>query len=102
MAAKKSKEEKAMSKTDISLIVVLVILVAFVLKMIQLYEVTGGIPEVLCGGVLALLGFECGCLGKIYEVKKKYKEREWEKEDARAAEKKAKAEDAKARRVKKE
>lgn len=102
MAAKKSKEEKAVTKSDVSLIIVLVMLIAFVLKMIQLYEVTGGVPEVLCASVIALFGFECGCLGKIYEVKKKYREREWEKEDAKAAEKKAKAEDAKARRVKKE
>ena len=88
--ARKSKDKK-ICKSDIALIFVAVTLVAFVLKMIRLYETTGGVPEALVYGVLGILGFECGCLGKIYENKQKYKEREWQKEDKKEAEKKAKA-----------
>lgn len=102
MAAKKSKEEKDIGVMNIILIILGVFLLAFTVVMTYIYRVSGGIPDTLVACVFALCGCECGVMGAIKNAKEKYKDRAWEKEDAKAAEKKAKAEDAKARRVKKE
>ena len=50
---------------DIILVVMAVLLVAFTLKMILVFEQTGAIPDTLCTCVFAALGGECGVMGWI-------------------------------------
>lgn len=74
-------KNKVLSTMDIILIVVGILLVAFTIKMIFVYETTGDIPDTLCNCVFAALGGECGIMGWIKTTKEKNKDREWLLED---------------------
>lgn len=66
---------------DIILIVVGILLIAFTIKMITVFEMFGAIPDTLCTCVFAALGGECGIMGWIKTTKEKNKDREWLIED---------------------
>lgn len=72
------KKRKTM---DIVLVVVGVLLIAFTLKMIHVFETTGAIPDILCTCVFAALSGECGIMGWIKVTKDKYTDRKWQQED---------------------
>ena len=63
------------------LIVVAILLVAFTITMIILFNRTGMIPDTLCTCVFACLGGECGAMAWIKTTKDRFREREWEQED---------------------
>lgn len=90
-----AKKNNKVKTSNVALIVVLVVLLVFTAYMCVLFKSMGSIPDTLVGCVFAVLGTECGALAWIRTSKEKYKEREWQKEDEKAAEKKT-------RRVKKE
>ena len=64
-----------------------VLLVAFTLKMILVFEQTGAIPDTLCTCVFAALGGECGVMGWIKTTKDKLTDRKWQIEDRTQSEK---------------
>lgn len=72
---------------DIILVVMAVLLVAFTLKMILVFEQTGAIPDTLCTCVFAALGGECGVMGWIKTTKDKLTDRKWQIEDRAQSEK---------------
>lgn len=72
---------------DIILVVMAVLLVAFTLKMILVFEQTGAIPDTLCTCVFAALGGECGVMGWIKTTKDKLTDRKWQIEDRTQSEK---------------
>ena len=59
---RKSAARKKLKTMDIILVVMAVLLVAFTLKMILVFEQTGAIPDTLCTCVFAALGGECGVM----------------------------------------
>ena len=72
---------------DIILVVMAVLLVAFTLKMILVFEQTGAIPDTLCTCVFAALGGECVVMGWIKTTKDKLTDRKWQIEDRTQSEK---------------
>lgn len=70
---------------DVILIIVGIALFAFTVKMIEVFEENGAVPDTLITGVYALLGGECGIMGWIKTTKERNKERRWEQEDKREA-----------------
>lgn len=84
-----AKKNNKIKTSSVALIVVLIVLLIFTAYMCVLFKSMGSIPDTLVTCVFAVLGTECGALAWIRTAKEKYKEREWQKEDERAAEKKA-------------
>ena len=76
---------------NIILVIVGVMLLWFTLKMIDLFEQYGMIPDTLVNCVFVCLGGECGILGWIKTTKEKYRDRSWQKEDEQAIRKAAQA-----------
>ena len=75
---RKSAARKKLKTMDIILVVMAVLLVAFTLKMILVFEQTGAIPDTLCTCVFAALGGECGVMGWIKTTKDKLTDRKWQ------------------------
>lgn len=69
----KKKEKKKISFMDTALVIMAVAAVIFTLKMIQLYELTGGIPDTLVTCVFTALTGEAGFMAVI--MRQKIKER---------------------------
>ena len=84
---RKSATRKKLKTMDIILVVMAVLLVAFTLKMILVFEQTGAIPHTLCTCVFAALGGECGVMGWIKTTKDKLTDRKWQIEDRTQSEK---------------
>ena len=84
---RKSAARKKLKTMDIILVVMAVLLVAFTLKMILVFEQTGAIPDTLCTCVFASLGGECGVMGWIKTTKDKLTDRKWQIEDRTQSEK---------------
>ncbi len=84
---RKSATRKKLKTMDIILVVMAVLLVAFTLKMILVFEQTGAIPDTLCTCVFAALGGECGVMGWIKTTKDKLTDRKWQIEDRTQSEK---------------
>ena len=84
---RKSAARKKLKTMDIILVVMAVLLVAFTLKMILVFEQTGAIPDTLCTCVFAALGGECGVMGWIKTTKDKLTDRKWQIEDRKKREK---------------
>ena len=78
---------------NIILVIVGVMLLLFTLKMIDLFEQYGTIPDTLVNCVFVCLGGECGILGWIKTTKEKYRDRSWKKADEEAAGKAAQGEE---------
>lgn len=77
----KGAARKKYKTMDVVLVVVGVLLIAFTLKMIHVFETTGAIPDTLCTCVFAALSGECGIMGWIKVTKDKYTDRKWQQED---------------------
>ena len=84
---RKRAARKKLKTMDIILVVMAVLLVAFTLKMILVFEQTGAIPDTLCTCVFAALGGECGVMGWIKTTKDKLTDRKWQIEDRTQSEK---------------
>ena len=84
---RKGAARKKLKTMDIILVVMAVLLVAFTLKMILVFEQTGAIPDTLCTCVFAALGGECGVMGWIKTTKDKLTDRKWQIEDRTQSEK---------------
>lgn len=70
---------------DVILIIVGIALFAFTLKMIDVFEKQGAVPDTLITCFFATLGGECGIMGWIKTNKDRNKERRWEQEDKQEA-----------------
>ena len=70
---------------NLILLITFLSLVAFVVKMIQLFEEYGAVPDTLITCCFAVCGGECGIMGWIKTVKERNREREWEVQDRQEA-----------------
>jgi len=78
----KSRQSNAkISKMDIILLIVGVILLSFTVAMIIIYVFTGSVPDTLITCVFATLGGECGAMAWIKTTKERRQERKWHLED---------------------
>lgn len=84
------KEKKKAGTMDVVLVMLGIFLVAFVVVMIALYYLTGGIPDTLCTCVFAICGGECGVMGWIKTTKDKNQDRQYIIEDRKYEEKREK------------
>ena len=75
--------KKKLGTMDVILMIVGVALTAFTIEMIQIFKATGTEPSTLETCVFAALGGECGVMGWIRTNKDRYREREWQQEDAK-------------------
>lgn len=66
---------------DVVLTVMAVFLLVFVIAMMIIYCVTGGIPDTLCTCVFAACTGEISIMGWIKTTKERHKERQYELED---------------------
>ena len=88
---KKPKEKRHIGTMDIILIIVGVCLFSFTIEMIHVFLTYGAIPDTLVSCVFVALGGECGIMGWIKTSKVRHEDREWQLEDKKAEEAKAKA-----------
>lgn len=72
------KKRKTM---DVILIGLAVFLLIFIVVMLILYYLTGGIPDTLCTCVFGICGGECGVMGWIRTTKDKQTDRRNQLED---------------------
>lgn len=72
------KKRKTM---DVILIGLAVFLLIFIVVMLALYYITGGIPDTLCTCVFGICGGECGVMGWIRTTKDKQIDRKNQLED---------------------
>ncbi len=66
---------------DVILIGLAVFLLIFIVVMLTLYYITGGIPDTLCTCVFGICGGECGVMGWIRTTKDKQIDRKYQLED---------------------
>lgn len=66
---------------DRILVIIGVTTLTFIITMIVLYVLTGGIPDTLCTCYFSLIGGECGILGWIKNTKTRQRDRKYELED---------------------
>ncbi len=78
---KKRPEKKKMGTIDKILLIVFVCLVLFVVKMIQLFEAYGTVPDTLITCVFAAAVGECSITGWIKTTKERHQDRKWQLED---------------------
>lgn len=78
---KSRRSNTIISKMDIILLIVGVILLSFTITMIIIYVITGAVPDTLVTCVFATLTGECGILGWIKTTKERRQERKWQLED---------------------
>lgn len=72
------KKRKTM---DVILIGLAAFLLIFIVVMLALYYITGGIPDTLCTCVFGICGGECGVMGWIRTTKDKQIDRKNQLED---------------------
>ena len=77
----KSRRKKKITKMDVILIIIAVVLLAFTVTMIIIYINVGSVPDTLVTCVFAALGGECGAMAWIKTTKERKQEREWQIED---------------------
>lgn len=75
---------------NLILIILAVSILVFVLKMIQLFELYGTVPDTLVTCFFAVVGGECGVMGWIRTNKETNKMRKWQLEDQKHEEEKQK------------
>ena len=73
--------KKKTGTMNVILVVIAIFLLLFVVVMVKLYYLTGGIPDTLCTCVFAICGGECGVMGWIKTTKDRYRDRSYELED---------------------
>ena len=66
---------------DVILIGLAAFLLIFIVVMLALYYITGGIPDTLCTCVFGICGGECGVMGWIRTTKDKQIDRKNQLED---------------------
>lgn len=72
---------KRIGTMNLILIITFVSMLAFVVKMIQLFEEYGTIPDTLVTCFFAVCGGECGIMGWIKTAKERNRDRKWEIQD---------------------
>lgn len=72
---------KNIRSMDLILFFIAILLIAFTVKMIDLYEKTYAIPDTLCTCVFGCLGGECGAMAWIKTTKIRKEDRKWQLED---------------------
>ena len=75
---------------NLILVILAVSVLAFVLKMIQLFELYGAVPDTLITWFFTVVGGECGVMGWIRTNKENNKMRKWQLEDQKHEEEKQK------------
>lgn len=84
------KEKNKAGTMNVVLVVIGIFLIAFIVVMLALYYLTGGIPDTLCTCVFAICGGECGIMGWIKTTKEKNQDRKFTLEDREYEEKREK------------
>lgn len=77
--------KKKMGTIDKILLILFIGLVIFVIKMIQLFEAYGMVPDTLITCVFAAIVGEVSITGWIKTTKERYQDRKWQLEDQEAA-----------------
>ena len=72
---------KKIKTMDIALVVVAIIIIAFTIKMINVFEEKSMTPDTLITCVFGACTGELGILGWIKTCKTRHEDREWYKED---------------------
>ena len=75
---------------NLILIILAVSILVFVLKMIQLFELYGAVPDTLIIWFFTVVGGECGAMAWIRTNKENNKMRKWQLEDQKHEEEKQK------------
>lgn len=88
-ASRKKEKGKGLGTMDVILVIVGICLLAFTVEMIKTFHQYGAVPDTLVTCVFAALGGECGIMGWIKTTKDRNRERSWEQEDKREAQKEA-------------
>ena len=73
-----------MGTMNLILFIVGIVIFWFTVTMIDLFKTCGSVPDTLVNCVFLMCGGECGVMGWIKTSKEKYRDRMWDKEDARA------------------
>jgi len=87
---KEKSEQLHFGTMDLILVIVGVSILAFVLKMIHLFETYMTVPDTLITCFFAFCGGECGVMGMIKTNKDRNRERNWQLEDMERMKKEAK------------
>lgn len=77
--------KKKMGTIDKILLIIFICLVIFVVKMIQLFEAYGMVPDTLITCVFAAVVGEVSITGWIKTTKERHQDRKWQLEDQEAA-----------------
>lgn len=77
MKKKKKDEQRTMDRI---LILIGITVLIFTIVMIQLYILTGAIPDTLCTCFFVACTGECGFMGWIKTAKTRYQDHEWQLE----------------------
>jgi uncharacterized membrane protein len=72
---------KKVKTSNVVLVIIGIMLLTYVVKMIQIFEMYGSTPDTLTMCVFALFTGECGILGWIKTAKVRTQERQWQQED---------------------
>lgn len=81
----KRQAKKKMGTIDKVLLILYIGLVIFVIKMIQLFEAYGMVPDTLITCVFAAIVGEVSITGWIKTTKERHQDRKWQLEDQEAA-----------------
>lgn len=81
----KRQAKKKMGTIDKILLIIFICLVIFVVKMIQLFEAYGMVPDTLITCVFAAVVGEVSITGWIKTTKERHQDRKWQLEDQEAA-----------------
>lgn len=81
----KRQAKKKMGTIDKILLILFIGLVIFVVKMIQLFEAYGMVPDTLITCVFAAIVGEVSITGWIKTTKERHQDRKWQLEDQEAA-----------------
>lgn len=79
--SKRSREKVKIGVMDVILIIVGILMLAFTLKMINVFEKQGAVPDTLITCFFALMGGECGIMGWIKTSKERHRARREESKD---------------------
>jgi len=81
----KRQAKKKMGTIDKILLILFIGLVIFIIKMIQLFEAYGMVPDTLITCVFAAIVGEVSITGWIKTTKERHQDRKWQLEDQEAA-----------------
>ena len=90
MAPEKESFIQRFGVMNLILVIIGVSIYLFVMKMIDLFELYGCVPDSLITCFFAVVGGECGVMGWIKTTQDKRQDRKWQKEDQKQAKEDAK------------